>query len=57
VFTATYGLAWLAGSTVIGALYGTSLTAVFVFVVTLQALALAAFAPLAAHRHPTPPNT
>ncbi|HZD70935.1 MAG TPA: MFS transporter [Actinomycetes bacterium] len=47
VFTAVYGLAWLAGSTAIGALYGASLTWVFVFVVTLQALALAAFVPLA----------
>jgi MFS family permease len=50
VFTAVYGLAWLAGASVIGALYGYSLTAVFIFVVVLQALALVVFAPLAWHR-------
>jgi len=47
-FTAAYGLAWLAGSTLIGALYGHSITAVIVFSAATQALALAAFAPLAA---------
>ena len=39
-FTAIYGLAWLAGAAVIGALYEVSLTAVGVFVVVVQAVAL-----------------
>ncbi|MGH3322292.1 MAG: MFS transporter [Streptosporangiaceae bacterium] len=45
-FTAIYGLAWLAGSVAIGALYDVSLPAVWIFVVAAQALALAAFVPL-----------
>ena len=40
IFTAVYGVAWLAGSTIIGALYETSLPAVVVFVLAAQALAL-----------------
>lgn len=54
LFTAVYGLAWLAGSVIIGALYDSSLTALFIFVVALQAAALAAFLPLAASRPKTP---
>ena len=45
-FTAVYGLAWLAGSTVIGVLYGYSITAVIVFVVASQAVAVGLFLPL-----------
>lgn len=41
-FTAVYGLAWLAGGAVLGALYDTSL----LFVLATQAAALAAFLPL-----------
>lgn len=44
VFTAIYGLAWLGGSTMVGALYGYSLAAVTAFVVATQ---LAAFFPFA----------
>lgn len=47
VFTAVYGLAWLAGSTLIGALYGHSVTAVVVFTLVTQAVALMLFVPLA----------
>ncbi|MES1937417.1 MFS transporter [Salinisphaera hydrothermalis] len=39
VFTAAYGLAWLGGSTVIGALYDASLVAVTVFVLVTQIVA------------------
>ncbi|MGH6679007.1 MAG: MFS transporter, partial [Bradyrhizobium sp.] len=45
-FTAIYGLAWLAGSTIIGALYGHSLVAVTIFVVATQVAALIPFAML-----------
>ncbi len=40
VFTAIYGLAWLAGSTIIGELYSTSFPAVAGFTVATQAAAL-----------------
>ncbi|MBO0853941.1 MAG: MFS transporter [Nocardia sp.] len=50
IFTAAYGLAWLAGSTVIGALYSQSITAVAVFTVATQVLALVVFIPLASRR-------
>lgn len=50
VFTAVYGLAWLAGSTLIGILYGHSVTAVVVFTLATHALALALFVPLALGR-------
>lgn len=53
LFTAVYGLAWLGGATLIGVLYGTSLTALYIFVVAVQAAALVAFLPLAAGRHRT----
>ncbi len=39
VFTAAYGMAWLAGSTIIGALYGVSWVAVIAFVVATQLVA------------------
>lgn len=47
-FTAVYGLAWLGGSTVTGALYSESITAVIVFTVAAQGLAVAVFVSLAA---------
>ncbi|NKR13610.1 hypothetical protein A5N17_21330 [Arthrobacter sp. D2] len=46
IFTAIYGAAWLAGSTIIGALYSASITALIVFTVATQVAALAAFTPL-----------
>ncbi|WP_226760007.1 MFS transporter [Arthrobacter sp. SO3] len=46
IFTAIYGVAWLAGSTIIGALYSASLTGLFIFTVTTQFVALIAFIPL-----------
>jgi MFS family permease len=45
-FTAIYGLAWLAGSVVIGALYAAGIDAVATFVVVVQLLALALLVPL-----------
>ncbi|MBV9141214.1 MAG: MFS transporter [Pseudonocardiales bacterium] len=45
-FTAVYGLAWLAGGTILGALYGYSITIVVIFTVLTQALALLLFIPL-----------
>lgn len=47
IFTAIYGLTWLAGSTLIGALYDTSITAVLVFTVSAQSVAFLVFLPLA----------
>ncbi len=44
VFATCYGLAWLAGSTALGALYGVSLASAVAFVVVVQALALVSFA-------------
>jgi MFS family permease len=46
-FTAIYGLAWLAGGTIIGALYSQSIAAAIWFSVALQGAALLAFLPLA----------
>ncbi len=46
VFTAVYGLAWLAGSTLIGVLYAHSVTGVVVFTIATQVIALALFVPL-----------
>jgi MFS family permease len=46
IFTAIYGIAWLAGSTIIGALYSASLTGLIVFTVVTQLAALIAFIPL-----------
>ncbi|MCX4425900.1 MFS transporter [Streptomyces mirabilis] len=53
IFAAVYGLAWLAGSTLIGALHTHSITAVIIFTVASQAAALVLFVPLAA-RQPRP---
>ncbi|MES1956264.1 MFS transporter [Salinisphaera hydrothermalis] len=46
LFTAAYGVAWLAGSTAIGALYGLSQTGVIVFVAATQVVALILLGPL-----------
>jgi MFS family permease len=46
-FTAVYGLSWLAGSTLIGVLYSSSVGAATTFIVVVQAVALVVFAPLA----------
>jgi MFS family permease len=46
IFTAIYGVAWLAGSTIIGALYSASLTGLIIFTVVTQLVALIAFIPL-----------
>lgn len=51
VFGAIYGLAWLAGATLIGALYGHSLSAVAAYILATQVAALILFVPLAASRH------
>lgn len=50
MFTAIYGIAWLAGSTVIGALYQVSVTSVIAFVLACQALALVLLLPLLIRR-------
>jgi len=50
IFTAAYGLAWLAGSTAIGALYERSVTAAIYFIIATQAIALGLFVPLARQR-------
>jgi MFS family permease len=47
-FTAVYGLSWLAGSTLIGVLYASSVGAATTFIVALQAVALVVFVPLTA---------
>jgi MFS family permease len=46
IFTAIYGVAWLAGSTIIGALYSASPTGLIVFTVGTQLAALVIFIPL-----------
>lgn len=46
IFTAVYGLAWLAGSTIIGALYSTSPAGLPVFTIATQLAALLVFIPL-----------
>ncbi|SKB40222.1 Major Facilitator Superfamily protein [Arthrobacter sp. 49Tsu3.1M3] len=43
VFTAIYGTAWLAGSTIIGALYSASLTGLIIFTIATQLVVLIAF--------------
>jgi MFS family permease len=45
-FTAIYGVAWLIGAAMIGALYDVSVTAIEVVVVAIQVAALAALVPL-----------
>jgi len=44
---AVYGLAWMAGGTLIGALYGHSVGSVETFVIVTQVVALVAFIPVA----------
>jgi predicted MFS family arabinose efflux permease len=51
-FTAIYGLAWMLGGTVIGALYGHSVGSVETFVVITQVVALLAFIPVAVQSGP-----
>jgi MFS family permease len=51
-FTAIYGFAWLLGGTLIGASYARSPGTAELVVAVTQALALAAFVPLAAARGP-----
>jgi MFS family permease len=52
LFTAVYGLAWLVGSTAIGACYSHSVGTAELYIVATQALALAAFVPLLIARRP-----
>ncbi len=47
IFTAAYGLAWLVGSTAIGALYDYSVAATVYFTIATQVVALGLFVPLA----------
>jgi MFS family permease len=47
-YTAIYGLAWLAGATIIGALYERGVADVVVFVVAVQVIALALLAAIVA---------
>lgn len=49
-FTAIYGIAWLAGSTAVGACYAQSVGTAEGFVVVTQVLALVAFVPIARRR-------
>jgi MFS family permease len=49
-FTAVYGLAWMAGGTVIGALYAHSVGSVELFVIITQIVALVAFVPVSLRR-------
>ena len=51
-FTAIYGLAWLAGGAITGALYDTSLTGMHLFILTTQAAALLVFLPLVTTARP-----
>ncbi|HVA75152.1 MAG TPA: MFS transporter [Acidimicrobiales bacterium] len=53
-FTAVYGLAWLAGAAIIGALYDISSDAAITFTVVIQAVALVLFLPL--WRQPASPE-
>ncbi|WP_426302157.1 MFS transporter [Arthrobacter sp. R-11] len=46
IFTAIYGISWLAGSTIIGTLYSASPAGLPVFTVTTQLVALLVFLPL-----------
>ncbi|WP_200947961.1 MFS transporter [Arthrobacter sp. Soil763] len=46
IFTAIYGTGWLAGATIIGALYAVSLPGLITFIVATQLAALLAFLPL-----------
>jgi MFS family permease len=51
-FTAVYGLAWLAGGAITGALYDTTLSGMYIFILTTQAAALLVFLPLSATVRP-----
>ncbi len=51
-FTALYGLAWLAGAAIIGALYQHSTTAAAAFVLTVQTVALLLLLPLLRRHRP-----
>lgn len=46
IFTAIYGLAWLAGSTIIGALYSAPGAGLIIFIIVTQFAALVVFLPL-----------
>ncbi|MGH8228088.1 MAG: MFS transporter [Steroidobacteraceae bacterium] len=50
IFSAAYGLAWLVGSTVIGALYDYSVADTVYFTIATQVVALGLFVPLAGQR-------
>lgn len=50
MFTTAYGLAWLGGSTIIGALYSVSWVAVIAFVIATQVAAFGLLAPLLRQR-------
>jgi MFS family permease len=52
IFTTAYGVAWLAGSTIIGILYEQSLSAVITFTIATQLFALLLFLPVVRSRHP-----
>ena len=54
-FTAVYGLAWLAGATLIGLFYDIAVHWAIVFTVAMQALALLLFLPLLSRRQSRPP--
>lgn len=56
IFTACYGVAWLAGSILIGVLYEQSILALAVVLTIIQAAALAIFMAVRPHRA-GPPNT
>jgi predicted MFS family arabinose efflux permease len=51
-FTAVYGLAWLAGGVITGALYDSTTTGLHIFILTTQAAALLVFLPLTAAPRP-----
>jgi len=52
IFAACYGLAWLAGSVLIGVLYEQSILALSITLTLIQAAALAAFIAVRPHRPP-----
>lgn len=54
IFTACYGLAWLAGSILIGVLYEQSISALAITMTVIQALAIAMFLIVGPHRTATP---
>jgi len=50
IFTACYGIAWLAGSVLIGLLYEQSIFALAITLTVIQAAALAVFVTVRPHR-------